>query len=604
MFLRRLRLWNWRKYGSGNNDLDLKKPDLDVPFKLGLNVLIGENDSGKTAIIDAIKIVLKTHSSEWIALDEDDFYLSTTRLRVECEFFDFRVDEAKNFSEWLSWEGKGVDAKPYLRVFIDVRRFDGKIMPFDTKAGLDNEGISLDAGAREYLKTTYLKPLRDAKSELIPRKNSRLSQILQAHPAFRNNVESHDLITQFNRFSEGIANYFEGKAPDGSILSDQLGKELKDEIDRYLDEFSHKTSRFEVSEGDLKQILARLELAFKGEKNLGLGSHNLLFISTELLHLNKKNWHGLRLGLIEEVEAHLHPQIQLQVIESLQRLKSIQLIITTHSPNIGSKIDLENLIICHANDVFPMGKDYTELEETDYRFLQRFLDVTKANLFFARGVVLVEGWAEEILLPSLAMKAGMNLTEKGVSVVNIGSTAFLRYSRIFKRTDNREFKLPVAVITDLDVIPSLENRINNGQKNGVTKTIQKQKKYDGGSVRTFVSPHWTLEYCIALSSSLSAYLFEAIKRAGEEMTADGYTGKKVEEDWNTFASGKPAEAIAEIVYTKYIGDGKQISKSIIAHHLAHMIDELPDGTPSIDTLKQDVNLKYLFDALTYASNDK
>jgi putative ATP-dependent endonuclease of OLD family len=54
MYISELKLWNFRKYGS-DNSFDLSKPDLLVPFNKGLNVLIGENDSGKTAIIDAIK---------------------------------------------------------------------------------------------------------------------------------------------------------------------------------------------------------------------------------------------------------------------------------------------------------------------------------------------------------------------------------------------------------------------------------------------------------------------------------------------------------------------------------------------------------------------
>jgi len=58
MYLKTLKLWNFRKFGSGNSDIDLTKPDIEVPFARGLNVLIGENDSGKTAIIDAVKLVL------------------------------------------------------------------------------------------------------------------------------------------------------------------------------------------------------------------------------------------------------------------------------------------------------------------------------------------------------------------------------------------------------------------------------------------------------------------------------------------------------------------------------------------------------------------
>ncbi|WP_228458504.1 ATP-dependent nuclease, partial [Chryseobacterium indologenes] len=99
-------------------------------------------------------------------------------------------------------------------------------------------------------------------------------------------------------------------------------------------------------------------------------------------HLNKRNWDGIRLGLVEELEAHLHPQAQMQIIDSLQQHTDIQLILTTHSPNLASKVKLENLIICTKNYAFPLGEKYTKLKKSDYPFLERFLDVTKSNLFF------------------------------------------------------------------------------------------------------------------------------------------------------------------------------------------------------------------------------
>ena len=76
---------------------------------------------------------------------------------------------------------------PFLRLVYEVqrRREDGKILPSDVRAGLDDEGYLLDAGVKEYLKVTYLKPLRDAASDLTPKRNSRLSQILAGHPAFK-----------------------------------------------------------------------------------------------------------------------------------------------------------------------------------------------------------------------------------------------------------------------------------------------------------------------------------------------------------------------------------------------------------------------------------
>lgn len=158
MYLQNIKLWNFRRFGA--EGFDIENPNLDLDFTKGLNVIIGENDSGKTAIIDAIKLVLKTHSYEYIKVEDKDFYHQSDRFRIELTFKELSDEEAKNFTEWLTWEGEGDNIIPILKVFYDVKRKDDKIFPTDIKAGADNEGYSLTAEAREYLKITYLKTFK------------------------------------------------------------------------------------------------------------------------------------------------------------------------------------------------------------------------------------------------------------------------------------------------------------------------------------------------------------------------------------------------------------------------------------------------------------
>lgn len=644
MYLSNLRLWNFRRFGK-DGLLNLQHPDLDLNFTKGLNVLIGENDSGKTAIIDAIKLVTKTHSLEWIRITPDDFYKIADRFRIELIFDELSDDEAKNFTEWLGWRGEGENALPFLRLIYDVKRKldDNRILPSDVRAGVDDDGSPLAAEAREYLKATYLKPLRDAQSELTPKKNSRLSQILQGHDAFKGQEDTHHLVGLFGDFNASIAKYFEGKDKADLDIEDLKGKELKAEIDKFVQSFYDKTkqSKFGVVEGKLRNILEKLELTIKEEINPGLGTLNRLFMASELLHLHKKNWDGVRLGLIEELEAHLHPQAQMRIIESLQDVNDIQLILTTHSPNIGSKVKLSNLIICCNNSAFPMGSTYTKLSNTDYFFLERFIDTTKANLFFAQGVIIIEGWSEELLLPSLARKMkGLgiiekDLTESGVSIVNVGSTAFLRYSKVFQRQDEDNLiDIPVAVITDLDLRP-VEFEELETFKEGMVKFLEKERKktegyneessklafrkkwkivtayntknekerkeykYNGQVVKTFVSPYWTLEYCIARSEKLVRIMDVAIRLAGREMHHDGYSGKEINQSWSRFSNGKSREQIAFDMYTEFIGYGKEISKSIIAHHFARLLEY--DSSITRKDLENNDHISYLMNAIKYAT---
>ncbi len=326
-------------------------------------------------------------------------------------------------------------------------------------------------------------------------------------------------------------------------------------------------------------------------------------MAAELLHLHKKNWDGMRLGLIEELEAHLHPQAQMKIIESLQEEENIQLILTTHSPNIGSKVKLENLIICNSNSAFPLGSKYTKLKNDDYVFLERFLDVTKSNLFFAKSVLFVEGWAEEILLPSLAIKLkkegiiSKDLTEAGVSVVNIGNTAFLRYSRIFLRKDkDNMLNVPISIITDVDIREYEKNPKINAEGNVVkekdkivyvftkidktqyekdtkAKIEFKEKEFKDQNVKVFVAPQWTLEYSLFKSPSFSKKFCEILKNVHPKIDINNYE-----------------QELAK----KLINEG--LKKTELAYEIAQALES--DPTISIDV--EDSGIEYLIKAIKYA----
>ncbi|WP_417361517.1 ATP-dependent nuclease [Galbibacter sp.] len=597
MYLSNLKLWNFRKFGE-DSSIDLDKPSLNLNFNDGINVLIGENDSGKSAIIDAIKLALKTHSYDWLRLDWNDFFDNSTRLRIELRFENFKDDEAKNFTEWLGWEGEHGEEKPFLRLIYDATRNleDHYIYPTEIKAGVDETGYQLTAEAREYLKTTYLKPLRDAKSELIPRKNSRLTQILQGHEAFKGRDQDHLLVQLFKEFNEHVEKYFEGTDKDNKPLTggDLKGKELKNNIDKFVKAFysKDKESNFGVLGNNLKNILEKLELSIKDELNPGLGTLNRLFMASELLHLQKENWNGLRLGLIEELEAHLHPQAQMQIIEALQKEKNIQLILTTHSPNLASKLNLENLIICNNCNAFPMGNSYTKLDADNYKFLEKFLDTTKSNLFFAKGVILVEGWAEEILIPSIAKAIGVNLTENGVSVVNIGNTGFDHYSKIYLRNEEPYMSIPVAVITDSDV-KEYEKNVDDYIRRDVDQ-VQRETQERVETIRAkaeqavhyYVAPNWTLEYSLFKSPSLSE-TFQSEVKAIHTMT-----------DWDSDFEKELAIKLLN----------KGLKKTKIAYQLANAIDDdlkKPEieRTITLDEIDQTDSVFYIVNAINYAAGN-
>ncbi|WP_026714462.1 ATP-dependent nuclease [Flavobacterium daejeonense] len=609
MYLQNIKLWNFRRFGS-DGEFNIDNPDLNLNLNKGLNVIIGENDSGKTAIIDAIKLALKTHSYDYIRVEDKDFYNNSNRFRIEFVFSGLIAEEAKNFTEWLGWNGSGENVVPYLKINYDVKRQGKKILPSDLKAGADEDGYQLTAEAREYLKATYLKPLRDAENELIAKRNSRLSQILLGDSAFKGKETDHELVTIFENLSREIDKYFKGQFEISTTnekgeevtISPQEGKVIKDKIDGYIKGFysNEYEAEFKASSNDIKSILEKLTLFLKDELNPGLGTLNRLFMAAELLHLNKSNWSGLRLGLVEELEAHLHPQAQMQVIESLQKQNAIQLILTTHSPNLASKLKLENLIICNNGNAFPMGSDYTKLDPDDYKFLEKFLDTTKANLFFAKGIILVEGWAEEILIPSISKNIGINLTEKGISIVNVGSLAYSRYANIFLRKEAPLMTIPIAILTDSDIREYEKVQVGGEsvyQKRDLAtikaETDQKISDLEAKSennVQYFIAPNWTLEYSLFKSNSLTNTL--------QLNTKSIHTGT----DWETDFEKSLAEKLIN----------KGLKKTEIAYRIANTIDEdlknYEEGKIDVKTINIVTNdetdsINYLVKAINYVTGN-
>lgn len=568
MFLKELKLWNFRQFGDPSTPIQIDKPHLCIELNSGLNALIGANDSGKSSIIDAVKLILDTHSIERNWLDVNDFHDGTDQLRIECRFSGITNEEAQNFTEWLIYPVDTSTGEVSLTVYLEATKDESRVRAFDIRAGLRESGLTLKAGARELLRATYLKPLRDAKSELIPRRNSRLSQILAGHEAFKRNDEPHHFENLVAALNTGLMEYF-SVAANG----DDSGVNLAAKLNVYLEKFfgQQKKAVFSVSDKKLKDVLEILRLSLESE-NLGLGSQNLLFVAAELLNLERSGWHGIRLGLIEELEAHLHPQAQLRVVEHLQELadtSGLQFVLTTHSPNLASMIKLKNIHYCIDRKVHSLAEGKTELDPDDYKFLERFLDVTKANLFFANGVVLVEGWAEELILPALATSCGINLTANGTSIINVGSTAMLRYAKILQRADkNESLNVPVAVITDLDILPEDHEQSAEEQSKSIVD------KYQSSNSKAFHSPKWTLEYCLLHSKILGSHFEKAVLKVHRK---------------------KNNESVSELVERKL--RDKSLKKALIAQQFA---DLLSSQNFKLTDLEKDEYTGYLVKAIRYA----
>ena len=638
MIISELKIYNFRQFKSVNG-----VPGLEITFHKGLNALIGENDSGKSAVIDALKLILLTQSNEYIRPSDEDFYKpvegeACSELKIDCTIAEFTQNEAKNFIEYLSFTKTGDKVEYTLELHYRAWKEGHKIYQ-ELRVGDIDDGISIDGKAREFLKAVYLKPLRDAEREMSSGRGSRISQILLNHPVFKDK-KKHAVLDIFQDANRRIENYFTDDTDGKRIL-----QTIRNNLESFNDNGQASNAELKTSDIQLKAILESLSLDAP-EINPGLGELNLLFIAAELLLLKDDTDGGLKLALIEELEAHLHPQAQLRLISYLQNEyneNDVQIIISTHSPILASKINLKNLILMKNGTGFDLAEGMTGLQKGDYLFLQRFLDSTKANLFFAKGIIMVEGDAEKILVPILADILGYPLEKYGISIVNVGSTAFLRYSGIMVRKDGADIGIPVSVITDCDVRPydvdptTKEKIFNEKEAESAQAKKAKDRKYTNSSVRGFTSPRWTLEYCIAMSC-LSDDFHKAIHYGRKILNAQEYislTDAKIDEanrdaeaeaqEWSGLSHAERAYHIYNLMLND---DGNSSLKAIVAQCLASILrwktSIIPDritqekmfdldlygfktdeGKKAVlkSTIESDPFLSYIVNAIKYAAGE-
>ncbi|MCT8272523.1 ATP-dependent nuclease [Xanthomonas translucens] len=645
MHLHSIKAVNFRIFGDGKT-----APKLDWTLRPTLNILVGENDAGKSAIVDAIRHVLWTTSFEATRLQEQDFHVSgvsrATELAISATLKGLDEGQESALLEWLTYEEDGTST---LYLTLHARWIAGNPpkrrarIETEVRCGADGTGPELGAAAREMVRTTYLRPLRDAENELRPGRASRLSQILAAHPDTQD--QKHN---DFDREKTGeLPTTLVGLMAHAQhhMGKHEVIRAVEESINtHYLDKFAFAgdtlAARIRLAtELALNPILERFELTLEPADGVdadarcprGLGYNNVLFMATELVLL--KGSEELALLLIEEPEAHLHPQLQDRVMALLSDTASdansaLQVVMTTHSPSLVAGAPVQAMTLVVKGRTFQLDEASTRLEPSDYAYLRRFLESTRANLFFARGVAVVEGPGEALLLPALAKACGFDLAKHGVSVVNVGDVGLYHYARILQRKDDIEVPVPVACITDFDVVPNEakgyvpvkgtgnagvggneapeeddeDGEANDSDAGRVDESGKKKKKPKkrffsdytqddlkarretkenraaGGKTIVCVSEHWTLEYDLAYSGCselmhMAIGLAVAAKKHEGFLPAENVDAVKAARKtaWEKLKSqGLAPAALASEIYKPLYK--KQGSKAVAAQYAAALLE--------------------------------
>ncbi len=501
MYISKLSLINYRNFKNAQ-----------IILNEGINTIIGENAAGKTNLFRAIRLLLDDSLlSSAYKLNENDFNRELGDnwrghwIIISIEFSDVSNDESvqalfthnhgdigstdraiynlffrpnksirhklselqENDHIALNELLEGISIESDYEVFFtgrstanfnDPRTYRELVGDFDVVAfprNIDDSKfgtkIPHQLSISKDISFTFIQALRDVVSDFHSNRNNPLLTLMK-YQSETIDASVYDPISvkikDLNQTIEELDKVKEVRNDIKSTLLDTTGATY---TPKSLSIKSGVSDEAEKMLQSLKLYIGETSMDFEGGVHeLSLGGANLIFLTLKLLEFKYQRAKETLANflIIEEPEAHIHNHIQKTLFDRID-YPNTQIIYSTHSTQISEVSNVKNMNILSrkgiSTEIYQPSNNLTDQNVTQ---IQRYLDVVRSNLLFAKGVVLVEGDAEEIVIPILVKEVfGISLDELSISLINIGSTGFKNVAQLFHQD---RIQRKCAIITDLD----------------------------------------------------------------------------------------------------------------------------------------------------------